>query len=167
MSIVLWVMVLIVEGGVTGRPVHHARRLSVHHVAHRRVGTVRPARTCGQWRKYYTLLRLDHCPLIGWAVLEKLVGSLRVASIRIRSRLRDRTMFRANVVKIVKKRSWQIRRRVRFGKFLFLRRLLRRVNIVLLKNYISERYIRQVQDRIELNFENTITDLNVFFVIFV
>lgn len=123
MSIVLWVMVLIVEGGVTGRPVHHARRLSVHHVAHRRVGTVRPARTCGQWRKYYTLLRLDHCPLIGWAVLEKLVGSLRVASVRIRSRLRDRTMFRANVVKIVKKRSWQIRRCVRFGKVLFLRRL--------------------------------------------
>ena len=161
MSIVLWVMVLIVEGGVTGRPVHHA------HVAHRRVGTVRPARTCGQWRKYYTLLRLDHCPLIGWAVLEKLVGSLRVASVRIRSRLRDRTMFRANVVKIVKKRSWQIRRCVRFGKVLFLRRLLRRVNIVFLKNYISERYIRQVQDRIELNFENTITDLNVFFVIFV
>lgn len=45
---------------------------------------------------------------------------------------------------------------------------MRRVNIILLKNYISERYIRQVQvDRIELNFENTITDLNVFFVIFV
>lgn len=77
MSIVLWrVMVLIVEGGITGRPVHHARRLSVHHVTHRRVRTVRPARACGQWRKHYTLLRLDHCPVIGEGILEKLVGSL-------------------------------------------------------------------------------------------
>ncbi|KOC63557.1 hypothetical protein WH47_02304 [Habropoda laboriosa] len=75
MSIVLWrVMVLIVEGGITGRPVHHARRLSVHHVAHRRVRTVRPAWTCRQWRKHYTLLRLDHCPVIGGWLLEKLVG---------------------------------------------------------------------------------------------
>lgn len=70
-------MVLIVEGGITGRPVHHARRLSVHHVSHRRVRTVRPARTCGQWRKHYTLLRLDRCPAIGGEVLEKLVGSQR------------------------------------------------------------------------------------------
>lgn len=89
MSIVLRVMVLIVEGGITGRPVHHARRLSVHHVAHRRVGTVRPARTCGQWRKYYTLLRLDHCPVIGGVVLEKLVGSLRVTSFEFVRRTRS------------------------------------------------------------------------------
>lgn len=61
MSIVLWrVMVLIVEGGITGRPVHHARRLSVHHVTHRRVRTVRPARTCGQWRKHGSIALVDH-----------------------------------------------------------------------------------------------------------
>lgn len=73
MSIVLWrVMVLIVEGGIAGRPVHHARRLSVHHVAHRRIRTVCPARTCGQWWKHYTLLRLEHCSVIGKRVLEKL-----------------------------------------------------------------------------------------------
>ncbi|KAK1132911.1 hypothetical protein K0M31_014279 [Melipona bicolor] len=81
MSVVLWrIMVLIVKGGITRRPVHHARRLSVHHVSHRRVRTVRPARTCGQWWKHYTLLRLDRCPAIGGEALEKLVGSLREAS---------------------------------------------------------------------------------------
>lgn len=61
MSIVLWrVMVLIVEGGIAGRPVHHARRLSVHHVAHRRIRTVCPARTCGQWWKHGSIALVDH-----------------------------------------------------------------------------------------------------------
>lgn len=71
MSVVLRVMVLIVEGRITGRPVHHAGRLSVHHVAHRRVRTVCPARSCRQWWKHYTLLRLDLCSVIGRRVLDK------------------------------------------------------------------------------------------------
>lgn len=76
MSIVLRVMVLIVEGRITGRPVHHAGRLSVHHVAHRRVRTVCPARSCRQWWKHYTLLRLDLCSVIGRRVLDKLAATL-------------------------------------------------------------------------------------------
>lgn len=76
MSIVLRVMVLIMEGRITGRPVHHAGRLSVHHVAHRRVRTVCPARTCRQWWKHYTLLRLDLCSVIGRRVLDKLAATL-------------------------------------------------------------------------------------------
>lgn len=76
MSIVLGrVMVLVVEGGIARRPVHHARRLSVHHIAHRRVRTVRPARTCGQWWKHYTLLWLDLCSVIGRLLLDKLGNS--------------------------------------------------------------------------------------------
>lgn len=67
------IMVLVVEGGITGRPVHHAGRLSVHHVAHRRVRTVRPARTCRQWRKHYTLLRLELRSVIGKGPLDMLV----------------------------------------------------------------------------------------------
>lgn len=75
MSVVLRrVMVLIMEGRITRRPVHHASRLSVHHVAHRRIRTVRPARTCGQWWKHYTLLRLDLCSVIGRRVLDKLAA---------------------------------------------------------------------------------------------
>lgn len=76
MSIVLRVMVLIMEGRITGRPVHHAGGLSVHHVAHRRVRTVCPARTCRQWWKHYTLLRLDLCSVIGRRVLDKLAATL-------------------------------------------------------------------------------------------
>lgn len=60
MSIVLRVMVLIVEGRITGRPVHHAGRLSVHHVTHRRVRTVRPARSCRQWWKHSSIALVDH-----------------------------------------------------------------------------------------------------------
>lgn len=71
MSIVFWIMVLIVKGRITGRPVHHAG-LSVHHVAHRRIRTVCPAWSCGQWWKHYTLLRLDLCSVIGRRVLDKL-----------------------------------------------------------------------------------------------
>lgn len=76
MSVVLGVMVLIMEGRITGRPVHHASRLSVHHVAHRRVRTVCPARSCRQWWKHYTLLRLDLCSVIGRRVLDKLAATL-------------------------------------------------------------------------------------------
>lgn len=72
MSVVLWVMVLIVEGRIAGWSVHHAGRLSVHHVAHRRIRTVCPAWSCGQWWKHYTLLRLDLCSVIGRRVLDKL-----------------------------------------------------------------------------------------------
>lgn len=72
MSIVLRIMVLIVEGRIARRPVHHAGRLSVHHVAHRRIRTVCPAWSCGQWWKHYTLLRLDLCSVIGRRVLDKL-----------------------------------------------------------------------------------------------
>lgn len=71
MSIVFWIMVLIVKGRITRRPVHHAG-LSVHHVAHRRIRTVCPAWSCGQWWKHYTLLRLDLCSVIGRRVLDKL-----------------------------------------------------------------------------------------------
>lgn len=39
------VSVLIVEARITGRPMHHTC-LSIHHVTHRAVRTVRPARTC-------------------------------------------------------------------------------------------------------------------------
>jgi len=72
MSVVLWVMVLIMKGRIAGRSVHHAGRLSVHHVAHRRIRTVCPAWSCGQWWKHYTLLRLDLCSVIGRRVLDKL-----------------------------------------------------------------------------------------------
>lgn len=76
MSVVLRrVMVLIMEGRITRRPVHHASRLSVHHVTHRRIRAVRPARTCGQWWKHYTLLRLDLCSVIGRRVLDKLAAT--------------------------------------------------------------------------------------------
>lgn len=122
MSIVLWVMVLIVEGGITGRPVHHARRLSVHHVAHRRVGTVRPARTCGQWRKHYTLLRLDRCPVIGGLALEKLVGSLQVTrfdSLRCWTRSNDVSKRRSCARRRVKSKSVTVYTRW-FGKVLLL-----------------------------------------------
>lgn len=71
MSVVFWVMVLIVKGRIAGRSVHHAG-LSVHHVAHRRIRTVCPAWSCGQWWKHYTLLRLDLCSVIGRRVLDKL-----------------------------------------------------------------------------------------------
>lgn len=61
MSIVLGrVMVLVVEGGIARRPVHHARRLSVHHITHRRVRAVRPARTCGQWWKHGSITLVYH-----------------------------------------------------------------------------------------------------------
>lgn len=70
-------MVLIVERRIGGRPVYHAGRLSVHHVAHRRFRTVCPARSCGQWWKHYALLRLDLCSIIGRRVLDKLVDPLR------------------------------------------------------------------------------------------
>ncbi|EZA51876.1 hypothetical protein X777_09179 [Ooceraea biroi] len=73
MSIIFWIMVLIVEGRIARRPVHHTGRLSVHHVAHRRIRTIRPARSCRQWWKHYTLLRLDLCSVIGRRVLDKLV----------------------------------------------------------------------------------------------
>lgn len=72
MSVVFWIMVLIVKGRIAGRSVHHAGRLSVHHVAHRRIRTVCPAWSCGQWWKHYTLLRLDLCSVIGRRVLDKL-----------------------------------------------------------------------------------------------
>lgn len=72
MSVVLWIMVLIVKGRIAGRSVHHAGRLSVHHIAHRRIRTVCPAWSCGQWWKHYTLLRLDLCSVIGRRVLDKL-----------------------------------------------------------------------------------------------
>lgn len=62
-----WVVVLIVEGRVARRPMHHASRLSVHHVAHRPVRTVSTAWTCGQCRKHYTLLRLELCSTFGEA----------------------------------------------------------------------------------------------------
>lgn len=68
-----WIVVLIVEGWITRRPVHHTGRLSVHHVTHRRFRTVSTAWTCGQWRKYYTLLRLELCSDIGMLVMVKLV----------------------------------------------------------------------------------------------
>lgn len=71
MSVVFWVMILIVKGRIAGRSVHHAG-LSVHHVAHRRIRTVCPAWSCGQWWKHYTLLRLDLCSVIGRRVLDKL-----------------------------------------------------------------------------------------------
>lgn len=71
MSVVFWVMVLIVKGRIAGRSVHHAG-LSVHHVAHRRIRTVCPAWSCGQWWKHYTLLWLDLCSVIGRRVLDKL-----------------------------------------------------------------------------------------------
>lgn len=46
-SIVLrGVVVLVVERGVSRRPMHHLRRLTIHHVAHACVRTIRPARTC-------------------------------------------------------------------------------------------------------------------------
>lgn len=64
-----WVVVLIVEGRVARRPMHHASRLSVHHVAHRRIWTISTAWTCGQCRKYYTLLRLERCSTFGEAVM--------------------------------------------------------------------------------------------------
>lgn len=60
MSIVLRVMVLIMEGRITGRPVHHAGRLSVHHVAHRRVRTICPARSCRQWWKHSSITLVNH-----------------------------------------------------------------------------------------------------------
>lgn len=64
-----WVVVLI-EGRVARRPMmHHASRLSVHHVAHRAVRTVSTAWTCGQCRKYYTLLRLELCSTVGEAAM--------------------------------------------------------------------------------------------------
>lgn len=78
MSIVLWwIMVLIVKRRITRRPVHHASRLSVHHVTHRRIRTIRPARSCGQWWKHYTLRRLDLCSVIGRWVLDKLADPFR------------------------------------------------------------------------------------------
>ena len=81
MAVVLrWIMVLIVEGGITGRSVHHTGRLSVHHVAHRRFWTICPARTCGQWRKHYTLLRLELCSIIGKGPLDMLVHPRRFSS---------------------------------------------------------------------------------------
>lgn len=68
-----WVVVLIVEGRIARRPVHHASRLSVHHVAHRRVRTVSTAWTCGQCRKHYTLLWLELCSSLGKAAMAMLV----------------------------------------------------------------------------------------------
>lgn len=53
-------MVLIVEGRIAGWPVHHTGRLSVHHVAHRRIRTVRPAWTCRQWWKHGPITLVDH-----------------------------------------------------------------------------------------------------------
>jgi len=74
MSVIFRVMVLIVKGRIARRPVHHTGRLSVHHVAHRRIRTVCPARTCGQWWKHYTLLRLDLRSVIGRRAVDKLAG---------------------------------------------------------------------------------------------
>jgi len=74
MSVIFRVMVLIVKGRIARRPVHHTGRLSVHHVAHRRIRTVRPARSCGQWWKHYTLLRLDLRSVIGRRAVDKLAG---------------------------------------------------------------------------------------------
>lgn len=59
MSVVFWVMVLIVKGRIAGRSVHHAG-LSVHHVAHRRIRTVCPAWSCGQWWKHGSITLVDH-----------------------------------------------------------------------------------------------------------
>ncbi|EGI60575.1 hypothetical protein G5I_11135 [Acromyrmex echinatior] len=72
MSVVFWIMILIVKGRIARRSVHHAGRLSVHHVAHRRIRTVCPTWSCRQWWKHYTLLRLDLCSVIGRRVLDKL-----------------------------------------------------------------------------------------------
>lgn len=71
-----WIMILVVEGRITRGPVHHASRLSVHHVAHRRVRTVCTAWTCGQWRKHYTLLWLELRSVIGRRQLDMLIESL-------------------------------------------------------------------------------------------
>lgn len=71
-----WIMILVVEGRITRGSVHHASRLSVHHVAHRRVRTVCTAWTCRQWWKHYTLLWLELCSVIGRRQLDMLVESL-------------------------------------------------------------------------------------------
>lgn len=70
-----WIMILIVEGWITRGPMHHACRLSVHHVAHRRFRTVCTAWTCGQWWKRYTLLQLELCSVIGRRQLDMHVES--------------------------------------------------------------------------------------------
>jgi hypothetical protein len=75
-----WIVVLIVEGRVAWRPVHHTGRLSVHHVAHRRVRTVSTAWTCGQCREHYTLLRLELCSALGKAAMVELVTTPRRGS---------------------------------------------------------------------------------------
>jgi hypothetical protein len=51
------VRVLVVEGWVSWRPVHHL--LSVHHVSHGTVGTVRSARSCVR-RKDCSIRLVDH-----------------------------------------------------------------------------------------------------------
>lgn len=76
-------MVLVVKGGIARRPMHHARRLSVHHVSHRRVRTVSPTWTCGQWWKDYTLLRLELCPTIGKGSLYMLAKHFNLSHLQI------------------------------------------------------------------------------------
>lgn len=61
-SIVLrGVVVLVVERGVSWRPMHHLRRLAIHHVAHSCVRTIRPARTCV--RRENCVNEVIPCPL--------------------------------------------------------------------------------------------------------
>lgn len=58
-----WVVrVLIVEGGISGRPVHHL--LSIHHIAHGSVRTIRTTGPCMRRKNClggsHTVLGLQH-----------------------------------------------------------------------------------------------------------